>query len=70
MYETNRLAESEPLMRRAVGILLTSSRAAGHPLPLLETFLNNYIGVLEEMGRSEEQILTTLRETAPGLFEQ
>jgi len=65
---TNRLAEAEPLMRRALEILLKFTRATGHPHTHLQTFKNNYAVLLEKMGRSEEQILATLREMAPELF--
>jgi hypothetical protein len=65
---TNRLAEAEPLMRRMVEIFLNSTRATGHPHPHLQDAVNNYAGLLMEMGRSREQVLATLREMAPELF--
>ncbi len=67
---TNRLAEAEPMYRRAVEILIEFNRATGHPHPHLQDAVNNYKSLLRAMGRSEEQILATLREMAPELFEQ
>jgi hypothetical protein len=36
--------------------------------PNLQTFVNNYAGLLRAMGRSEEQTRATLREMAPEFF--
>jgi tetratricopeptide (TPR) repeat protein len=66
---TNQLAEAEPLMRRAVEILLKFTRATGHAHPHLQTLVSNYAQLLQEMGRSRKEILTTLRRMAPELFE-
>jgi nephrocystin-3 len=56
LHDINRHAEAEPLMRRALKILLKSSRAMGHPHPHLYGALGNYVGLLEEMGRSSDEI--------------
>ncbi|MGI5940344.1 MAG: tetratricopeptide repeat protein, partial [Thermoleophilia bacterium] len=66
LKDTNRLAEAEPLMRRALEILLKSSRAMGHPHPHLYGALGNYVGLLEEMGRSSDEI----HRIVAGLFGQ
>jgi tetratricopeptide (TPR) repeat protein len=66
---TNRLAEAEPLMRRVVQIFLNFTRATGHQHPYLQPVINNYASLLEEMGRSRDQIRATLRELAPELFQ-
>jgi hypothetical protein len=55
-------------MRRHLGIFLKFTRATGHPHPHLQDAVNNYAGLLMEMGRSEEQIHATLREMAPEFF--
>ena len=65
LQATNRLAEAEPLYRRALEILLKFTRTTGHRHPNQQTFINNYKELLRVMGRSQEQILATLREMAP-----
>jgi len=67
-YATTRLAEAEPLLRRALEILLKFTRSTGHPHPHLQTFVNNYAALMQAMGRSEAQILATLRQLAPEFF--
>jgi tetratricopeptide (TPR) repeat protein len=62
LQDTNRLAEAEPLMRRMVEIFLNFTRATGHSHPHLEAAADNYGGLLEEMGRSGEEIEATLAE--------
>jgi tetratricopeptide (TPR) repeat protein len=62
---TNRLDEAEPMMRRMVEIFLKFTRATGHPHPHLKIVTNNYARLLQRMGRSEGQILATIREMAP-----
>ena len=68
LQATNRLADAEPLMRRALEILLKFTRSTGHPHPNLQAAVNNYAGLLEEMGWTEEQVLARLREIAPEFF--
>jgi nephrocystin-3 len=65
---TNRLAEAEPLMRRHLDIFLEFTRATGQPPPHLQDAFNNYAGLLDDMGRSREQVMATLREMAPEFF--
>jgi hypothetical protein len=67
LQDTNRLPEAEPLMKRALIILLNFTRRTGHVHPHLKAVFGNYITLLEEMGRSEEEIRATLREIAPEL---
>ena len=50
LKDTNRLAEAEPLYRRALEIFLKFTRATGHPHPHLMDAANNYAGLLIEMG--------------------
>jgi tetratricopeptide (TPR) repeat protein len=66
---TNRLAEAKPLMRRMVKIFLKFSRANDDPHPHMLDALNSYGGLLKAMGRTENQILATLRKMAPEEFE-
>jgi hypothetical protein len=61
-YATNRLAEAESLMRQNVEILLKFTPATGHMHPHLKTAFGNYASLLREMGRSPEQIRSTLKE--------
>ncbi|MGO9776029.1 MAG: tetratricopeptide repeat protein [Terracidiphilus sp.] len=65
LKDTNCLSEAEPLNRRAVEIYLNYTRATGHSHSYLIAVIGNYAGLLDAMGRSEEQIRATLREMAP-----
>ena len=56
-------------MRRVIDLFLQFTRATGHSHPNLEAAVNNYSGLLQAMGRSEEQIQATLWEMAPELFQ-
>ena len=51
---TNRLVEAEPLMRRALAILV-ASLGADHPDS--QVVMGNYAVLLGEMGHGEEEIL-------------
>jgi tetratricopeptide (TPR) repeat protein len=62
---TNRLTEAEPLMRRMVVIFRNFSRTTGRTHPHLLEAISNYVELLDEMGRSREQIQATLRELVP-----
>ena len=68
LKDTNRLAEAEPLLRRALEILLRFTRFKGQPHPQLQGSVNNYVGLLRAMGRSEAQIIAALRQLAPEFF--
>jgi len=59
---TNRLAEAEPLMRRALLILVGFTRRIGREHPRLDVVLSNYRGLLEALGRTPDQIRQRLRE--------
>ena len=60
---TNRLDEAEPLMRRALLILLKPFvRRTGHEHPHLEQALGNYRALLEAIGKTPDQITQHLRE--------
>ena len=61
LQATNRLAEAEPLMRRALGIVLDFIRRTGHEHPHLHIAQDNYANILKALGRSEEDIDAELR---------
>ncbi len=63
---TNRLADTEPLMRRALSIFLDFTRRTGYEHPHLSTVEGNYEGILKALGQSEEDIDAALRK----LFEE
>ena len=54
LQATNRLAEAEPLMRRALAIFV-ASLGADHPNS--QTVMGNYAALLGEMGHGEEEVL-------------
>jgi len=51
-----------------VKILLKFTLSTGHHHPHLGDAVEAYAELLSRMGRTEEQILATLREMAPGQF--
>ena len=53
LQDTNRLAEAEPLMRRALAIFIDT---LGQEHPNSRTVQENYILLLQAMGRTEEEI--------------
>ena len=57
---TNRLAKAEPLMRRVVEIVLQFTRTTGHQHPHLMVAINNYAGLIKDIGQSPEKIRNTL----------
>jgi len=62
LLATNRLTEAEPLMRRRLEILLQCTCATGRPHLHLQAAIGNCAGVLRAMGRSPEQIRSTLEQ--------
>ena len=61
LWKTNRLAEAEPLLRRALGILVNFTHTAGHQHPRLESVHANYAQALKELGKSEADIDAALK---------
>ena len=59
-YVTNRWAEAEPLMRRALTIVSEFTRRTGHEHPYLKAFSANYRGFLEDLGKSKAEIEETI----------
>ncbi len=53
LQDTDRLAEAEPLMRRGLIIFV---RSLGTEHPSSRTVKGNYIGLLQAMGRTEDEI--------------
>ena len=62
LQATNRLGEAELLMRRHLVIFLRFQVSTGHAHPHRDTAIGNYLGLLQEMGRTEGEILGKLRE--------
>ena len=62
LRDTNRLGQAEPLFRRAVQILIEFQRRTGHEHPNLRAGLANYVGLLEALGKTPDQIEQQLRE--------
>lgn len=58
LQDTNRLAEAEPLMRRA---LLIFVKSLGFEHPSSQTVFNNFGRLLAEMGKSKDEIRAELR---------
>jgi tetratricopeptide (TPR) repeat protein len=65
---TNRLKEAEPLMERHLVIFLQFTRRTGHPHPHLETAINNYTGLLIQMGYRKDEVATRLKHLAQERF--
>jgi hypothetical protein len=64
MYVTHRLAEAEPLMRRALVILLQFTHATGHKHPELRKDFGNYRQLLQAQHLTAAQVQTRLAEAA------
>lgn len=62
---THRLEEAEPLMRRAVECFAALTRGTGYSHPLSNMVFGNYRSLLRDLGRSEQEIATTLLEIMP-----
>jgi hypothetical protein len=62
LYATNRLAGAEPLIRRALVILIEFTRGTRHKHPHLDMSRGNYRGLLEALGETPDQIEQRLRE--------
>jgi nephrocystin-3 len=61
LQDTNRMGEAEPLSRRVVEIFINFPCTTGYPNPHLESAVNNYAGLLKDMGWNEEQIRDQLK---------
>ena len=64
LQDTHRLAEAEPLMRRAVEILLGFFVSTGHHHPNEALCISNYRILLEAMNYTPEQIDARLEKIA------
>jgi len=56
LQATNRLAEAEPLLRRAWGIQRRASRKSGYDLPNLHQFHDSYENLLHAMGLGDKLV--------------
>jgi hypothetical protein len=61
LQATNRLAEAEPLMRRAAGIFLEFGRRTEHEHAHLRIVLANYAGILVALGQDKEEVQQRLQ---------
>ncbi len=66
LQATKRLVEAEPLMRQGLVILLDFTNRFGREHPNLRTAFDNYLGVLQEMGKSDAEIEAELSALARG----
>jgi tetratricopeptide (TPR) repeat protein len=64
LRDTNRLEEAEPLFRRMVSIMKHFNDSTGHEHPHWRAALANYIGLLQAMDLSEEEIARRLQDVA------
>jgi hypothetical protein len=62
LQATNRLAEAELLMRRALAIFLDFTRKTRHPHPDLQGICRNYAGLLEESGFTTSEVCERLNQ--------
>ncbi|MGL4729780.1 MAG: tetratricopeptide repeat protein, partial [Bosea sp. (in: a-proteobacteria)] len=60
LRRTTRIAEAEPLSRRHLEIFVNFTGNAGHQHPHLIAAINNHAALLDEMGKSKEEIMATL----------
>jgi hypothetical protein len=60
----NRLAETEPLMRRQLEIFLSFMARTGHQHPVLSVSFGNYEGLLVAMGRSKAKARAAIKALA------
>ena len=63
---TDRLAEAEPLYRQVLRILAEFGHRTGHEHPHFRTAINNYAGLISEMGLSQEAIAARVRSAIEG----
>ena len=62
LLDTNRLAEAEPLMRRALAILNDLEPRPGHRHPHRDVAARNYVMLLVTMGKSEAEVRAAIDE--------
>jgi hypothetical protein len=65
LQANNRLVEAEPLMRRALLILLKFTHATSHTHPELRKFIENYRYFLGEMKLTKAQIIERINTLGP-----
>jgi hypothetical protein len=62
LQATNRRGEAEPLMRRHLVIFLMFERDTGHAHPHRDAAIENYGGLLTDMGKSAADIAASIAE--------
>ena len=70
LYNTNRLAEAEPLYRQMLRILAEFGHHTGHEHPHFRTAINNYAHLLSAMGLSQDAIAARVRSAIEGESEE
>jgi hypothetical protein len=58
------------MMRRMVKVFQKFTRDTGKPHPDLKTAILNYAGLLETMGRSQDEILAAIRQLGSEHFHE
>jgi hypothetical protein len=66
LSNTNRLAEAEPLSWRHLRIFAKFGSRMGHEHPHFRKAINNYAGLLSEMGLSQDAIAARVRSAIEG----
>ncbi|MCE2754166.1 MAG: tetratricopeptide repeat protein, partial [Pirellula sp.] len=61
LQATNRLSEAETLSWRMVSIFVGFGKATGHEHPHMQAVLQNYIGILTQMGMSEQEAISKIQ---------
>jgi tetratricopeptide (TPR) repeat protein len=61
LQATNRLSEAEPLSWRMVSIFVGFGKSTGHEHPHMQAVLQNYIGILTQMGMSEQEAISKIQ---------
>jgi nephrocystin-3 len=60
LQATKRLVEAEPLMRRHLEIFLKFTVSTGHQHPHFQAAIENYAGLLSQMGRNQPEVLAQI----------
>ena len=67
LWDTDRLPEAEPLLRRCVAIFSKFAQSTGHEHPHMQAVTDNYRQLLAALGLSAAEIHAKLQEVLGGL---
>ena len=56
-------------MEHGLVIILQFTHRTGHPHPHLKDAIDNYVGLLTQMGYSKDEVNNRLKHLAPEMFE-